>query len=101
MEVRKESFFPKPKIDSSVIKLTPLINPKVSVDSLKTFFTIVNASFLHKRKMLKNNLKEWQNLFQKQNGKTKLAGIDLNRRGETLSLEDFANLSNHIHMCDD
>ena len=41
------------------------------------------------------------NLFQKQNGKTELAGIDLNRRGETLSLEDFATLSNHIHMCDD
>ena len=101
MEVGKESFSPKPKIDSSVVRLTPLINPKVSVNSFKTFFTVVNTSFLHKRKMLKNNLKEWQNLFQNQNGKTELAGIDLNRRGETLSLEDFAILSNHIFMCDD
>ncbi len=101
LEVGKESFSPRPKIDSSVVKLTPLPRPKVQVDNLKTFFTIVNASFLHKRKMLKNNLKCWGNLFQKQNGKTELAGIDLNRRGETLSLEDFAILSNYIHSCND
>ncbi len=101
MEVGKNSFSPPPKIDSSVVKLTPLPQPKVQVDSMKTFFTIVNASFLHKRKMLKNNLKGWGNLFQKQNGKTELAGIDLSRRGETLSLEDFATLSNFIHSCND
>ncbi|SVD14937.1 uncharacterized protein METZ01_LOCUS367791, partial [marine metagenome] len=101
MEVVKDSFSPKPKIDSSVIKLTPLAKPKVQVDNIKTFFTIVNSAFLHKRKMLKNNLKEWQNLFKKQNKKIELAGIDLSRRGETLSLEDFAILSNHIFMCDD
>ena len=101
MEVGKDSFSPKPKIDSSVIKLTPLAKPKVQVDNIKIFFTIVNSAFLHKRKMLKNNLKEWQNLFKKQNKKIVLAGIDLNRRGETLSLEDFAILSNHIFMCDD
>ena len=101
IEVSKEAFSPKPKIDSSVIKLTPLANPKVKVDNLKTFFTVVNASFLHKRKMLKNNLTGWENLFQNQNKKTELAGIDLNRRGETLSLEDFASLSNYIYSCND
>ena len=101
MEVGKESFSPKPKIDSSVIKLTPLENPRAKVDSLKTFFSVVNASFLHKRKMLKNNLTEWDNLFQNLNGKIELAGIDLNRRGETLSIEDFARLSNYIYACND
>jgi 16S rRNA (adenine1518-N6/adenine1519-N6)-dimethyltransferase len=101
LEVGRESFSPPPKIDSSVVKLTPLLQPQVQVDNLKTFFTVVNASFLHKRKMLKNNLKGWGNLFQKQNGKTELAGIDLSRRGETLSLEDFATLSNFIHSCND
>jgi len=101
IEVSKEAFSPKPKIDSSVIKLTPLANPKVKVDNLKTFFTVVNASFLHKRKMLKNNLTGWKNLFQNQNKKTELAGIDLNRRGETLSLEEFASLSNYIYSCND
>ena len=97
IEVSKEAFSPKPKIDSSVIKLTPLTTSRVRVDNLKIFFSVVNASFLHKRKMLKNNLTEWKNLFQNQNGTIKLAGINLNRRGETLSIEDFAILSNYIH----
>ena len=101
IDVSKEAFSPKPKIDSSVIKLTPLTTSRVQVDNLKTFFSVVNASFLHKRKMLKNNLTEWKNLFQNQNGTIKLAGINLNRRGETLSIEDFAILSNYIHSYDD
>jgi 16S rRNA (adenine1518-N6/adenine1519-N6)-dimethyltransferase len=101
LEVSKEAFSPKPKIDSSVIKLTPLTAPKVHVENLKTFFSVVNASFLHKRKMLKNNLTDWENLFQSQNGKTELAGIDLSRRGETLTIEDFAILSNYIYSFND
>ena len=51
----------------------------------------------YQRKMLKNNLKDWQNQFQQEHNHTRLAGIDLARRGETLSLEDFATLSNFIH----
>ncbi len=100
-EVSKTAFSPKPKIDSSVIKLTPLNTPRVQVDNLKTFFSVVNSSFLHKRKMLKNNLTGWESLFQNKNGETELAGINLSRRGETLSIEDFASLSNYIHSCDD
>jgi 16S rRNA (adenine1518-N6/adenine1519-N6)-dimethyltransferase len=72
----------------------------VQVDNLKTFFSVVNASFLHKRKMLKNNLTGWKNLFKNQNGKTELAGINLSRRGETLSIQDFAIISNHINSFD-
>ena len=100
IEVSKEAFSPKPKIDSSVIKLTPLTTPRVQVDNLKTFFSVVNAAFLHKRKMLKNNLTGWKNLFKNQNGKTELAGINLSRRGETLSIQDFAIISNHINSFD-
>ena len=66
-----------------------------------TFFTVVNASFLHKRKMLKNNLTDWENLFQSNNGNTELAGINLSRRGETLTVEDFAILSNYIYSLND
>ena len=47
--------------------------------------------------MLKNNLRDWGYLFNKENGCVQLAGIDLSRRGETLSLEDFADLANHVH----
>jgi 16S rRNA (adenine1518-N6/adenine1519-N6)-dimethyltransferase len=100
IEVSKEAFSPKPKIDSSVIKLTPLTTPRVQVDNLKTFFSVVNASFLHKRKMLKNNLTGWESLFKNKNEKTELGGINLSRRGETLSIQDFAIISNHINSLD-
>jgi len=97
LEIQKNAFSPPPKIDSSLIKLTPRPAPEVKVDDQNTFFKVVNAAFLHKRKMLKNNLKIWENQFQQDNNKIRLAGIDLSRRGETLTLQDFATLSNHIH----
>ena len=97
LEIPNSAFSPKPKIDSSLISLTPLSQPRVQVENSKLFFKLVNSAFLHKRKMLKNNLKNWEHLFNKENGQARMAGIDLNRRGETLSLEDFADLANHVH----
>ncbi|MZH40404.1 MAG: ribosomal RNA small subunit methyltransferase A, partial [Nitrospinae bacterium] len=88
LEIPNTAFSPKPKIDSSLISLTPLSQPRVQVENSKLFFKLVNSAFLHKRKMLKNNLKNWEHLFNKENGQARMAGIDLNRRGETLSLED-------------
>ena len=97
LEIPNTAFSPKPKIDSSLIGLTPLPHPKVQVENPKLFFKMVNSAFFHKRKMLKNNLKDWQHLFDQENGQAHLAGIDLNRRGETLSLKDFADIANHVH----
>jgi len=96
LEIPAEAFSPRPKIDSSLVKLTPLPRPKVEVTSQNQFFKVVNAAFFHKRKMLKNNLRGWEKAFEKENGTLRLAGIDLSRRGETLSLADFAALSNHL-----
>ena len=96
IEVAKECFSPTPKIDSMVVRLTPLKAPAVAVNNPIEFFKIVHAAFLHKRKMLKNNLSPWRDHFTKENDKISLAGIDLNRRGETLSLDDFASLANHL-----
>ncbi len=97
LEIPNTAFSPKPKIDSSLIGLTPRSQPKVQVESPKLFFKLVNSAFFHKRKMLKNNLKDWEHLFNQENGQVRLAGIDLGRRGETLSLEDFADIANHVH----
>lgn len=97
LEIPKTAFSPPPKIDSSLVKLTPRPAPAVEVEDQNTFFKVVNAAFFHKRKMLKNNLKVWENQFQQDNNKIRLAGIDLARRGETLSLQEFATLSNHLH----
>lgn len=97
LAVRKNAFSPAPKIDSAVIRLTPYPRPPVEVQDEKIFFYIVHAAFLHKRKMLKNNLREWHGQFQVEHDKIELAGIDLTRRGETLSLQEFAAISNYIH----
>ncbi|MBT3366790.1 MAG: ribosomal RNA small subunit methyltransferase A [Nitrospina sp.] len=97
LEIPNTAFSPKPKIDSSLIGLKPLPQPRVQVKDPQLFFKMVHSAFFHKRKMLKNNLKDWEHLFNEENGQAQLAGIDLNRRGETLSLNDFADIANHVH----
>ena len=97
LEIPNTAFSPRPKIDSTLFSLKPRSKPKVEVQDLQLFFKIINAAFFHKRKMLKNNLKAWKNNFKKEQGQTCLAGIDLSRRGETLTMPEFANLANHIH----
>lgn len=97
LEIPNTAFSPRPKIDSSLFSLEPLPNPKVQVEDPQLFFKIVNAAFFHKRKMLKNNLKSWQNHFTNEKGLSRLAGIDLSRRGETLTMSDFANLANYLY----
>jgi len=97
LEIPNTAFSPRPKIDSSLFSLEPLPRPKVQVEDPQLFFKIVNAAFFHKRKMLKNNLKSWQNHFKDEKGQSRLAGIDLSRRGETLSMSDFANMANYLY----
>ena len=96
MEVSRDSFSPPPKVKSSVIRLTPLTQPPVAVDNLKTFHHVVNTAFFHKRKMLRNNLKGLNKPYQIDNQIIEDAGIKLDRRGETLTLEEFAALANLI-----
>ena len=97
LEIPNTAFSPRPKIDSTLFSLKPRPQPKVEVQDPQLFFKIVNAAFFHKRKMLKNNLKAWKNNFKNEQGQICLAGIDLSRRGETLTMSDFANLANYIY----
>ncbi|NIQ04040.1 MAG: ribosomal RNA small subunit methyltransferase A [Nitrospinaceae bacterium] len=101
LEVGKQSFSPPPKVDSSVIRLTPLAQPPVAVDDLKTFHHVVNTAFFHKRKMLRNNLKGLNKPYHMDIQKIEAAGIRLDRRGETLSLQEFATLANLIETRND
>jgi len=96
LEVGRQSFSPPPKVDSSVIRLTPHEQPPVMVDNLKTFHHVVNTAFFHKRKMLRNNLKGLNKPYQIDIKIIEDAGICLDRRGETLTLEEFAALANLI-----
>ncbi len=92
--VHPGSFHPRPKIDSAVLTFIPLENPRADVGSEELFRSVVKASFSMRRKTLANCLKSaectagigLETLL-------KACDIDGRRRGETLSLEEFARLS--------
>jgi 16S rRNA (adenine1518-N6/adenine1519-N6)-dimethyltransferase len=99
MVVPASVFIPKPNVDSAVIKLTIRDEPPVRVEDEDLFFRVVRACFAQRRKTLVNNL--MSNLFAKDKKERVIQmleklGIDPSRRGETLSMEEFARLSNEV-----
>lgn len=92
-------FIPQPNVDSAVIKLKVRQQPPVEVEDESFFFDVVHASFVQRRKTIYNNLAS--KFFTKET-KGKLeqvlqaAGIEPSRRGETLSIEEYAVLSRHL-----
>ena len=98
--VPKESFLPAPKVESAILKLTPYENKPVQVVNEDLFFKIVYGAFRQRRKTLLNNLKHLDFLSHMDSFELlecfKEAGIDEKRRGETLSMQEFARLVNVI-----
>jgi 16S rRNA (adenine1518-N6/adenine1519-N6)-dimethyltransferase len=101
MIVPKTVFIPQPNVDSAVIRLTFRDQPAVQVKDETFFFQVTRASFAQRRKTILNNLTS-----QLPDGKQKKqeilaalgeAGIGESRRGETLSIEEFALLSDTLH----
>jgi 16S rRNA (adenine1518-N6/adenine1519-N6)-dimethyltransferase len=92
--VPKEVFMPVPKVDSTVLRLDMRKEPAVDLLDEKMFFRCVKAGFGQRRKTLLNSLQATG--YEKDTIRSCLetAGIDEKRRAETLSLEDFARLSN-------
>jgi len=90
-------FRPRPKIASAVISLKPLAKPRVAVGDEALFKRIVKGAFQHRRKQLPNALRCAG--FDEEKGLAALLQmkIDPKRRGETLSLQDFAQLSDTLH----
>lgn len=92
--VPPSSFIPAPAVDSAVIVCKRRNQPPVQVCDEALFFRVVKAAFSMRRKMLNNALKN-MGISSEQCAKwLELAGIDGKRRGETLTLEDFAALTN-------
>lgn len=99
MTVPKNVFMPKPKVQSAVLKMKVRKEPPVQVIDEDTFFTIVRASFAHRRKTLRNNLIHFfKNHISPQtiDQVLKHVNIDGLRRGETLTIEEFAKLANQF-----
>ena len=90
-------FIPRPKVDSIVIRLDKLDKPRVQVQNEKLFFDIIRNSFNMRRKTLWNGVKSIGPDKEKLEAAFEKAGVDPKRRGETLSIEEFATLSNCIN----
>jgi len=93
-DVNRNSFYPRPNVDSSIISLEKRINKKVNVNNEEIFFKLIRDAFTFKRKTLRNNLKGYnldviEDVLKKYN-------FDLSVRAENLSIEVFANIANSL-----
>ena len=95
-KVGARSFFPAPKVDSAIVKVTPLDNPKYQVNNISLLRKIISSTFQFRRKTLKNaltisgfNKNKINEVFTKLN-------LDDNTRGEKLSIEDFCKISDEL-----
>ncbi len=98
--VPKTVFIPQPNVDSAILRLVRREKPAVTVTNEKEFFRLTKAGFALRRKTLWNNLlhsygkdEETRAWLEKS---LEQAGIDAKRRGETLSLAEYADLSNAL-----
>jgi 16S rRNA (adenine1518-N6/adenine1519-N6)-dimethyltransferase len=96
-KVPPQCFMPRPKVDSIVIRLDRLEGTKVKVQNEKLFFEIIRSSFNMRRKTLWNGIKNIGLSKEKLELAFEKADIDPKRRGETLSIQEFANLSDRIN----
>jgi len=92
-------FYPKPKVDSTVLKMVVRETPLFETKNADFFFKVVKTAFSKRRKTLLNNLKSSDLLQSSKMDIDKiLSGLEIDgqRRGETLTVEEFGRLSNAI-----
>ncbi len=99
VQAAPEDFSPAPRVDSTVVKLTMLAEPRAPIADAKEFSKVVHAAFSTRRKTLRNAL---QSQYQRDTVMAALdeSGIDGGRRGETLSVAEFAALTDAIRSAD-
>ncbi|MDJ1156349.1 16S rRNA (adenine(1518)-N(6)/adenine(1519)-N(6))-dimethyltransferase RsmA [Macrococcus caseolyticus] len=100
MVVPKGVFMPPPNVDSLVVKLTTLERPRVDVEDENLFFKLTRGAFVQRRKTILNN---YMSLIQdSKEHKSRIiewleaSGVSPSRRGESLNLNDYAQLSNNM-----
>ncbi|OZU89571.1 16S rRNA (adenine(1518)-N(6)/adenine(1519)-N(6))-dimethyltransferase [Virgibacillus indicus] len=100
MNVPKSVFMPQPNVDSGILQLVPREKPPVYVKDEDYFFKIVQASFAQRRKTLRNNLtSHFKGTYNKDTITNILESINIDgtRRGESLNIEEFAQLANGFY----
>lgn len=95
-KVGRKCFFPAPKVDSALVKLTVRQEPKLKLSDYSHFRRTIKAAFSQRRKNIKNCLLSGG--FSKENVQTVLENLKIteNTRGETISIEDFGKLSEEL-----
>ena len=97
IKVPRKVFMPQPDVESVVVRLIPRKNPPASVENEQAFFLVVRAAFGQRRKTLLNALSSLGVDKNKIGLMLPDLGIDPGRRGETLSFEEFAKVSNSLY----
>jgi 16S rRNA (adenine1518-N6/adenine1519-N6)-dimethyltransferase len=99
LSVGKEAFYPRPKVESKVIKFNLLPFPRESLEDEKFFIVFVKTLFSQRRKILKNAIKAIGTFSPEFIDKIFMEGkIDPNKRPESLTLKEFVFLSNQLFL---
>lgn len=93
-QIGPSSFFPKPDVDSTILKFNFFEPGNVTLEQEKVLFNVIKAAFSKRRKSLKNAMAGGEFEFEKDFiiQALELAGIDAKRRAETLTVEEFKSL---------
>ena len=87
------AFYPAPKVDSSVLVVNIYPSPVIPIEELDNFFQLIKAGFSQKRKKLRNSISAGMRMSTSETEKMLVAaGVDPQRRAETLSLEEWKEL---------
>ncbi len=96
-EVGRESFMPSPKVDSAVIRITPIADKGYGIDNEKAFFALVKAAFSQRRKTAVNSVSATLGIPKdKVTEALRELSLDENIRAEKLTMEDFAGLTKRL-----
>jgi 16S rRNA (adenine1518-N6/adenine1519-N6)-dimethyltransferase len=94
MRLKSAAFWPRPDVDSAVVRIDVYDTPPVDVPDAQTFFRVVRAGFGQKRKQLHNSLSAGLKIDKTlADDLLTQSGIDPQRRAETLSLDEWASLT--------
>jgi len=97
--VSPQCFYPRPKVESAVVRMDIPEKPLVEVDDDAFLLTVVRSAFSKRRKTILNNLKAPSRIGLRREDLLEVLdslGIDPARRAETLAPEDFVRLSNAL-----
>ena len=97
MKIPAGAFYPAPEVDSVVLYVDLFPKPAIPQEELDSFFRLIKAGFSQKRKMLRNTLTSGLHLPREQvEALLEQASIDPQRRAQTLSLEEWRQVTSHF-----